>query len=112
VTSLFQASSVSYVPTEEAVSEFRVQNTNFDAQYGWTLGGVINIITKNGTNAFHGAAWEYFQNTHLDANTFNSNRTGVGRSSSHINTFGGDIGGPIKKKKLFFSYTYENIRQV
>jgi len=112
VTSLFQASSVSYVPTEEAVSEFRVQNTNFDAQYGWTLGGVINIITKNGTNEFHGSAFEFFQNTHLDANTFNSNRTGVPRSSSHINTFGGDIGGPIKKNKLFFSYTYEDIRQV
>lgn len=112
VTSLFQASSVSYVPTEEAVSEFRVQNTNFDAQYGWTLGGVINIITKNGTNEFHGSAFEFLENTHLNANTFNSNRTGVPRSSSHINTFGGDIGGPIKKNKLFFSYTYEDIRQV
>lgn len=112
VTSLYQASSVSYVPTADATSEFKVQNTNFDAEYGWTLGGVINIITKNGTNAFHGAAWEYFQNTYLDANTFNSNRTGVGRTSSHINTFGGDVGGPILKNKLFFSYTYENLRQV
>ncbi|MEO7142740.1 MAG: carboxypeptidase regulatory-like domain-containing protein [Bryobacteraceae bacterium] len=112
VTSLYQASSVSYVPTAEAVNEFRVQNTNFDAQYGWTLGGVINIITKNGTNEFHGSAFEYFENTHLNANTFNSNRTGVPRSSSHINTFGGDISGPILKNKLFFSYVYEDIRQV
>ncbi len=112
ITSLFEARSVSYVPTAEAVEEFRVQNTNFDAQYGWTLGGVINMITKNGTNAFHGSVFEFFQNTHLDANTFNSNLTGVGRSSSHINTFGGDIGGPIKKNKLFFSYTFEDIRQV
>lgn len=112
VTSLYQASSASYIPTAEATGEFKVQNTNFDAQYGWTLGGVINIITKNGTNDFHGSLFEFLQNTHLNANTFNSNRTGVGRASSHINTFGGDIGGPIKKNKLFFSYTFEDIRQV
>jgi hypothetical protein len=112
ISSLFEASSVSYVPTAEAMSQFKVQTTNYDAQYGWTLGGVINIITKNGTNEFHGSAFEFFQNTHLDAATFNNNRTGVGRTSSHINTFGGDIGGPIKKNKLFFSYTFEDIRQV
>ena len=112
VTSLYEASSASYIPTAEATGEFKVQNTNFDAQYGWTLGGVINIITKNGTNDFHGSLFEFLQNTHLDANTFNSNLTGVRRTSSHINTFGGDIGGPIKKNKLFFSYTFEDIRQV
>ena len=112
VSSLLEASSVSYVPTAEAVSEFKVQTTNFDAQYGWTLGGVINMITKSGTNQFHGAVFEFLQNTHLDANTFNDNLTGVPRQSSHINTFGGDIGGPIKKNKLFFTYTFEDIRQV
>ena len=78
VSSLFQASSVSYVPTAEAMSEFKVQTTNFDAQYGWTLGGVVNIITKNGTNQFHGSVFEFLQNTHLNANTFNKNLTGVG----------------------------------
>lgn len=112
VSSLYQASSVSYVPTADAMSEFKVQTTNYDAQYGWTLGGVINIITKSGSNDFHGSVFEFFQNTHLNAATFNQNRTGVGRTSSHINTFGGDISGPIKKNKLFFTYTYENIRQV
>lgn len=112
VSSLYQASSVSYVPTADAMSEFKVQTTNYDAQYGWTLGGVINIITKSGSNDFHGSLFEFFQNTHLNAATFNQNRTGVGRTSSHINTFGGDISGPIKKNKLFFTYTYENIRQV
>jgi hypothetical protein len=112
VSSLLEASSVSYVPTAEAVSEFRVQTTNFDAQYGWTLGGVVNMITKSGTNQFHGSVFEFLQNTHLDANTFNDNLTGVPRQSSHINTFGGDIGGPIKKNKLFFTYTFEDIRQV
>jgi Carboxypeptidase regulatory-like domain len=112
ITSLLEATSVSYVPTAEAVGEFKVQTTNFDAQYGWTLGGVVNMITKNGTNQFHGSVFEFFQNTHLNANTFNSNLTGVPRQSSHINTFGGDIGGPVIKNKLFFSYTFEDIRQV
>jgi hypothetical protein len=112
VSSLYEAQSASYVPTAEAVAEFRVQNTNYDAQYGWTLGGVVNMITKNGTNDFHGSLFEFFENTHLNANTFNSNLNGVPRSSSHINTFGGDIGGPIRKNKLFFSFTYEDIRQV
>jgi hypothetical protein len=112
VSSLYQASSVSYVPTAEAVSEFKVQTTNFDAQYGWTLGGVVNMITKSGTNQYHGSVFEFLENTHLNANTFNNNLTGVGRQSSHINTFGGDIGGPIKKNKLFFTYTFEDIRQV
>src|SRR5579883_2573025 len=112
ISSLYQAQSVSYVPTAEALQEFRVQTTNFDAQYGWTLGGVMNMITKNGTNEFHGSLFEFLQNTHLNANTFNSNLTGVPRSSSHINTFGGDIGGPIRKNKLFFTYTFEDIRQV
>lgn len=112
ISSLYEATSVSYVPTAEAVGEFKVQTTNFDAQYGWTLGGVVNMVTKNGTNQFHGALFEFFQNTHLNANTFNSNLTGVPRSSSHINTFGGSIGGPIIKNKLFFTYTFEDIRQV
>ncbi len=112
ISSLYEATSVSYVPTADAVGEFKVQTTNFDAQYGWTLGGVINMVTKNGTNQLHGALFEFFQNTHLNANTFNSNLTGVPRQSSHINTFGGDIGGPVLKNKLFFTYTFEDIRQV
>jgi hypothetical protein len=112
VTSLLEAQSVSYVPTAEATGEFKIQTTNFDAQYGWTTGAVVNIVTKNGTNDFHGSVFEFLQNTHLDANTFNNNRSGVPRQSSHINTFGGDIGGPIRKNKLFFSYTFEDIRQV
>jgi hypothetical protein len=104
--------SVAYVPPVDSTSEFRVQTTNYDAQYGWTTGGVVNIITKNGSNDFHGVAYEYLQNTHLNANTFGSNRNGVARQSSHINTFGGDIGGPIKKNKLFFFFSYEDLRQV
>jgi outer membrane receptor protein involved in Fe transport len=107
-----QGTSVAYVPPVDSTDEFRVQTTNFDAQYGWTTGGVVNIITKGGTNDYHGVLYEYLQNTLLNANTFGSNRNGVSRQSSHINTFGGDIGGPIKKNKLFFFFSYEDLRQV
>ena len=112
VSNLSKASSVAYIPPVEATDEFRVQTTNYDAQYGWTTGGVVNILTRSGSNAWHGNLFEFFQNTHLNANTFENNRNGVRRSSSHINTFGGSLGGAIKQNKLFFLGSYENLRQV
>jgi len=112
VSNLSRAAGVAYVPPVEGTAEFRVQTSVYDAQYGWTTGGVINVITKSGTNDWHGSAFEYLQNTHLNANTFNSNRLGVPRQSSHINTFGGDLGGPVVHDHLFFAFAYENIRQV
>ena len=112
VSNLSKASSVAYIPPVEATDEFRVQTTNYDAQYGWTTGGVVNILTKSGSNDWHGNLFEFFQNTHLNANTFENNRNGVRRSSSHINTFGGYLGGAVKKNKLFFLGSYENLRQV
>jgi hypothetical protein len=112
VSNLSRAASVAYVPPVDATDEFRVQTTNYDAQYGWTTGGVINIITKGGSNDWHGSAFEFLQNTKLNANTFNNNRNGVPRQSSHINTFGGSLGGAIRKNKLFFFGSYEQIRQV
>ena len=111
-SNLSRAGQVAFVPSVEATAEFRVQTTSFDAQYGGTTGGVVNITTKSGTNEWHGSLFEFLQNTHLNANTFNANRTGTARQSSHINTFGGDIGGPVVKNKLFFIFSYENIRQV
>lgn len=112
VSNLARASSVAYVPPVEATEEFRVQTTSYDAQYGWTTGGIVNVLTKGGSNDWHGSVFEFLQNTKLNANTFNSNRNGVARQSSHINTFGGAAGGAIKKNKLFVFGSYENIRQV
>jgi hypothetical protein len=111
-SNLSRSGTVAFVPSVEATAEFRVQTTSYDAQYGWTTGGVVNIVTKSGTNEYHGSLFEFLQNTHLNANTFNANRTGTARQSSHINTFGGHIGGPVVKNKLFFIFSYENIRQV
>jgi hypothetical protein len=112
VSALAEASTMAYMPTAEAVAEFKVQATIYDAQYGWTLGSVMNVTTKNGTNQFHGSLYEYFQNTHLYANTFNSNRTGVPRQNQHVNIPGGDVNGPVIKNKLFFSFSYFDWRQV
>lgn len=104
--------SAAYIPTVESTSQLKVQTTNFDSEYGWTLGGVVNMVTQGGINQFHGAAWEYLQNTVLDANNFSGNYNHTPRTSSHINTFGAHFSGPIIKNKLFFDYTYENLRQV
>lgn len=111
MSALQNGSSASYIPTQESTSEVRVQTTNYDAAYGWTLGGVVNMLTKSGTNQIHGAAWEFFQNTIFNANTYGNNFNGAPRSSSHVNTFGFNITGPIIKDKLFVAYTFEDLRQ-
>src|SRR5579885_2604070 len=112
VSNLAKAGQVAFVPSAEGTQEFKVQTTSYDAQYGWTTGGVVNIISKSGSNEWHGSAYEFLQNTHLNANTFDANLNGIPRQSSHINTFGGNVGGPIRKDKLFVEFAYENIRQV
>lgn len=112
VSALGRASSLTFVPQSDTTDELRVQATAYDAQYGGTTGGIINITTKSGSNDWHGSLFEYFQNTVLNANTFNSNRTGAPRQSSNINTFGGSIGGAVLKDKLFFFFGHEQIRQV
>lgn len=111
VTALGRTYSLTFVPQSETTDEMRVQTTVYDAQYGGTTGGIINITTKSGSNAWHGSLFEYFQNTVLNANTHNSNRNGVSRQSSNINTFGGSVGGAVIKNKLFFFFGHEQIRQ-
>lgn len=110
-SALSQSSSVAYVPPVSATDEFRVHTSVYDAQYGWTTGGIVNISTRGGTNRFHGSAYELLQNTMFNANTYNANYAGTPRSSSHINTFGGSIGGPIRRNKLFAFFAYEQLRQ-
>jgi uncharacterized surface anchored protein len=98
------------VPSQDSVQEFRAETNNQTAEYGRYTGGVINISTKSGTNAFHGTLYEYFRNTHLNAGDYFGNQTGAGKPPFHQNQFGGSIGGPIKKDKLFFFGNYEGYR--
>jgi len=97
----------SVVPNLDSIAEFRILTNNFDAEYGNYSGGVVNVVTKSGTNDFHGSAFEFLRNTDLDARNFFSPERGFYRQ----NQFGGTIGGPAKKNKLFLFSDYQGTRQ-
>jgi hypothetical protein len=102
-------------PSVDAISEFRVQTNDYTAEAGRTAGGVINIITKSGSNQFHGTVYEYFRNDVLDAtNNVVQPEQGqtVKKSELRQNQFGGSVGGPLRKDKTFFFGDYEGLRQV
>jgi hypothetical protein len=92
----------------DAIQEFSVLTSNYSAEYGKTSGGVVNAITRSGTGAFHGSAYEFLRNSALDARNFFD---GPQIPSFKRNQFGGSIGGPIIKEKTFFFFDYEGIRQ-
>jgi hypothetical protein len=94
----------------DALEEFRIQTSTFAPEYGRTPGAQISVVTKSGTNTFHGTAFEYFRNDKLDANDWFANANGLPRPELRQNDFGGVLGGPIKKDKLFFVGSYEGLR--
>src|SRR5467141_2583400 len=94
----------------EAVEEFRVTTANGNANQGRSDGAQINLITKSGSNNWHGAAFEFYRGTLFEANDWFSNASGTPRTPLVRNTFGGALGGPILKNKLFFFYSYEGRR--
>jgi Carboxypeptidase regulatory-like domain len=93
--------------TLDSVQEFRTITTNAGAEYGHSSGAQATLVTKSGTNLFHGALYEYLRNTDTSANTFFNNSAGVPRQKLNRNVYGVAIGGPIKKDKLFFFLNYE-----
>ena len=98
------------IPNIDSIAEFRIITNNFDAEYGNYSGGQVNVVTKSGTNSFHGNAFEFLRNTALDAKNYFSapdSPTPVYRQ----NQFGGTFGGPIKKDKTFFFVDYQGTRQ-
>jgi len=95
-------------PPQESVSEFRVVNSSFGAQYGRALGGIVNIVTKSGSNDLHGSAYDYLQNNAADAN---SPLALPGFTTLRQNQFGGTLGGPIQKDKTFYFTNYEGQRR-
>lgn len=95
----------------ENIQEFRVDSSNFPAEYGTGTGGQINVVTKSGGNQFHGSAFEYLRRGGLDARNFFDNATpGIEKSKLTLDQFGGSLGGPIIKDKLFFFGSYEQYR--
>jgi carboxypeptidase family protein/TonB-dependent receptor-like protein len=95
----------------DAIAEFSVLSGNYSAEYGKTSGGVINAVSKSGTNAFHGDIYEFLRNTALDANDFFSNSSHLPTAVFRRNQFGAAVGGPIRKDRTFFFFDYEGIRQ-
>lgn len=99
------------IPSPDAIQEFKVQTANFDAAFGRGAGANVDLITKSGTNRFHGSAWEFFRNTVLNANDFFAKRTGQPRGVLNQNQFGGALGGPIRKDRTFFFVAYEGLAE-
>jgi len=102
------------IPNPDSLQEFRIQTSTYDASYGRNPGANINVITKSGTNTFHGSAFEFFRNAQLNANDFFYNRDNPNSKTTkqvlNQNQFGGVIGGPIKKDKLFIFGSYQGTR--
>src|SRR5437763_6709796 len=98
---------VDNVPIQETVAEFQQLGLNNSAQYGSSAGSITNLVTKSGTNSWHGSAWDFIRNDKLDANSFFLNQQGVPKQKLRFNQVGGTFGGPIVKDKLFFFLSYQ-----
>jgi hypothetical protein len=94
----------------DAVEEFRVQTSSFAPEFGRTPGGQISIVTRSGTNAFHGKLFEYFRNNVLDAKDWFVNSHGLRKPEERLNDFGGVLGGPLRTNHTFFFFSYEGLR--
>ncbi len=95
----------------DGIKEFQIVAGTFQAEYGLAMGSQMVAVSKNGTNQWHGDAFEYLRNDAFDANTFFNNQQGVSKAPLRKNQFGGAFGGPIKKDKTFFYAVFEGIRE-
>ena len=104
-------------PNPDTIAEFKIQTSTYDAGYGRNPGANVNVVTKSGTNEFHGTAFEFFRNTVLNANDFFNGYSELSRGlpnkqpTLNQNQYGGVIGGPVKKDKLFFFVSYQGTGQ-
>jgi Carboxypeptidase regulatory-like domain len=100
------------LPPLDAIAEFKVQTADFSAELGRSAGAVLNATVKSGSNQIHGAVWEFFRNDVLDAADWFEDNAGIKKGELRQNQFGGAIGGPIVKNKLFYFGDYEGLRRV
>jgi hypothetical protein len=101
-----------YVPPVEAIQEFKIQQANFSAEFGNSGGTIVNVVTRSGTNQYHGELFEYFRNNDLNANSFFANAAGLAQPHLTRNDFGVTTGGPIFKNKTFFFFDFNGIRAI
>ena len=102
---------LNYTPSVDAVQEFSVQTNAVSAEFGRLGGGVLNLVTKSGSNTLRATAWEFGRNAKLDATNFFTNRAGGKKGAFKRNQFGGNLGGPLIKDRTFFFANYEGLRQ-
>jgi hypothetical protein len=99
------------IPNPDAIQEFKIQTSQYDAGYGRNAGANVNVVTKSGSNSYHATLFEFFRNTVLNSNDFFANYSGVARGVLNQNQWGGVLGGPIKKDKLFFFVSFQDTAQ-
>jgi hypothetical protein len=100
------------IPAPDSIQEFRVQTANFDAAYGRGTGANVDLVSKSGTNQFHGSAWEFLRNNLFNANDFFLKGAGQPRPDLKQNQFGGSVGGPVVRDKTFFFVAYQGLTEV
>ena len=100
------------IPAPDSIQEFRVQTANFDAAYGRGTGANVDLVSKSGTNKFHGSAWEFVRNNIFNANDFFLKGAGQPRPDLKQNQFGASVGGPILKDRTFFFVAYQGLTEV
>ncbi len=98
-----------FKPSPDAVQEFRILTNGYSAEYGRTGGGTLTFTTRAGTNSYHGTAFEFFRNDALDAASFFSNLQGTGKQKLRYNQYGGNVGGPIRRNRIFFFGNFETL---
>ena len=110
--------NVAYVPPVDAVQEFRIQTNTYDAQFGKSAGGIINVALKSGTNKVHGSAYEFLRRNALDANSFQNNARNAPKDGHFLDQYGGLLDGPVYlpkiydgRNKTFFLVNYERYRE-
>jgi len=110
--------NIAYVPPVDAVQEFKIQTNSYDAQYGHTSGGIVNVSLKSGTNTPHGTVYEFARRKAWDANSFQNNASGTPKGEHYLDQYGGELAGPVYvpkvydgRNKTFFLFTYEKYRE-
>jgi hypothetical protein len=103
--------NIAYVPPAEAVQEFKVSTNSYDAQYGRTAGGVVNMSLKSGTNRFHGVVYDFMRRKQLAANSFVLNSRQAPKTEQYIDQYGFSVDGPIFRNRTFFLFTGEKYRE-
>ncbi|MBI3208797.1 MAG: carboxypeptidase regulatory-like domain-containing protein [Candidatus Solibacter usitatus] len=110
--------NLAYVPPVDSVREFKIQTNSYDAQYGRSGGGSVNVVLKSGENPFHGAVYEYMRRNWLDANSFQNNARGASKDGHYLDQYGVQLDGPVYfpklyngRNKTFFLFNYEGYRE-